>query len=338
MTPEVIVLLLILLALGIYTMFGGADFGVGVWQFNLALRAPAEDRALMHAAIGPVWETNHVWLIFAIVLLLNAFPPALAAAGQAIWVPLLLALVGIIFRGAAFAFRAYSIGAQKEQDRWEAVFALASTMAPFFLGAAAGTIASGAIELDADGRFRGNSLTAWMTPLAWYMAFFTVGMCAYAAAVLLAGEGYRAGKPHLADRWRLRSLWIGSVVGAMAVIGLVVVKVSATHLWQGLMGYAAPAVALSMAGGFLSLVAMGRRLYVLSAAGVFFAEFAVILAWGMSQYPYLIPQQMTIAQAAAPANVLVVMVVCALGGMALLAPGLIYLFVIFKTTTREQGY
>lgn len=332
MTPEIAVLLLILLALGIYTMFGGADFGVGVWEFNFALRVPAEDRALMHAAIGPVWEANHVWLIFAIVLLLNAFPAALAAASQALWIPMLLALIGIVFRGSAFAFRSYSTGLPEQQYVWEVVFALASTMAPFFLGAAAGVVASGDIKLDESGRFEGNSLTVWMTPLAWYMGFFTVGMCAYASAVLLTGEGDRAQKPALTERWRSRSLWMGTIIGAMAVVGLFVVRTYATHLWEGLLGYGAPAVWLSMAGGFLSLAAMWRRLYLLAAAGVFFAEFAVVLAWGISQYPYLIPTSMTIADAAAPANVLIAMIVCALGGMALLTPGLVYLFVIFKTT------
>lgn len=332
MTPEIIVLLLILLALSIYTMFGGADFGVGVWQFNLAMRVPAADRALMHAAIGPVWEANHVWLIFAIVLLLNAFPAGLAAASQALWVPLLLALVGIIFRGAAFAFRSYSVGFPEEQYVWEVIFALASTMAPFFLGAAAGMVASGDIVLDATGRFQGDSLTDWIAPLPWYMGFFTVGMCAYSSAVLLTGEGYRAKQDVLTNRWRRRSLVMGTVIGVMAVTGLFVVKSSTPHLWRGLMSYAAPAVGLSMASGFLSLVAMWRRQYLLAAGGVFFAEFAVVLAWGISQYPYLIPTSMTIADAAAPKNVLVAMIVCALGGMALLTPGLIYLFVIFKTT------
>lgn len=330
MTPEIIVLLLILLALSIYAMFGGADFGVGVWQINLAMRVPAEERVLMLAAIGPVWEANHVWLIFAIVLLLNAFPAALAAASQALWVPLLLAALGIIFRGAAFAFRSYSIGAPDEQYGWEVVFSLASTMAPFFLGAAAGVVASGEIVLDANGRYQGNSLVDWMTPLAWYMGFFTVGMCVYASAVLLTGEGFRAQKVALTDRWRRRSLLMGLVVGGMAVAGLFVVRAYAPHLWDGLRGYAAPVVVLSMLGGFLSLVAMWRRQYLLAAAGVFFAEFSVVLAWGVSQYPYLIPTSMTIADAAAPRNVLIAMIVCALGGMALLTPALAYLFVIFK--------
>lgn len=332
MSPEIIVLLLVLVALSFYTMFGGADFGVGVWQFNLALRIPPDERALMHAAIGPVWEANHVWLIFAIVLLLNAFPAALAAASQALWVPLLLALVGIIFRGAAFAFRSYSEGLPDQQFAWEVVFALASTMAPFFLGAAAGTVASGGIVLDAAGRYQGNSLTDWMTPLSWYMAFFTVGMCAYASAVLLTGEGYRAKKAALVERWRSRSLVVGVIVGAMAAGGLFVVRYYATHLWEGLMGYAAPAVWLSMAGGFVSLVALWRRQYILAAAGVFFAECSVVLAWGIAQYPYLIPNSMTIADAAVPANVLIAMIVCAVGGMALLTPALVYLFIIFKTT------
>lgn len=337
MTAEISVLLLVLIALGIYAVFGGADFGVGVWEFNLAFRLSKEDRALMHSAIGPVWETNHVWLIFAIVLLLNAFPAALAAATQALLVPLLLATLGIVFRGSAFAFRSYSIGAPSQQRAWEVVFALASTLAPFFLGTAAGLVASGEILLDGEGRFQGDSLTIWVNPFALYMGFFTVGMCVYAAAVLLTGEAHREQKTELIEIWRYRSLWMGLVVGGMAILGLVMVRFLAPHLWGGLTGYAAPVVGLSVAGGFLSLLAMRNRQYFWAAGGLFCAEFAVILAWGMAQYPLLIPPHMTISDAAAPHNVLLAMIVCALGGITLLAPAIVYLFAIFKSKTAPES-
>ncbi len=142
MGPEAIILVILWSALTLYLLFGGADFGVGVWEVNTALQATERDRNLLYKAIGPVWEANHVWLIFFIVVMHAAFPRAYAALGQALWVPLLIAIVGIVFRGAAYAFRSNLLGRSEQRAIWEAVFAVASTVAPFFLGAAAGAVAS----------------------------------------------------------------------------------------------------------------------------------------------------------------------------------------------------
>src|SRR3569623_2021102 len=134
---------IIVLALTLYAVLGGADFGAGVWEFNTALQSSPEERGLFYRAIGPVWEAYLVWLFFVIVAMFSAFPPAFAGICRALWLPLLLALVGIVFRGAAYAFRVLLIDSRGQEALWNAVFALASTAAPFFLGASLGAVASG---------------------------------------------------------------------------------------------------------------------------------------------------------------------------------------------------
>src|SRR5438552_804125 len=141
MAIETTAVVMIGLGITLYAVLGGADFGAGVWEFNTALRASERERRLIERAIGPVWEANHVWLIFVIVSMFSSFPTAFVALSRALWLPLLLALVGIVFRGAAFAFRSHAVAAARQQEVWGAVFALASTAAPFFLGAAVGAVA-----------------------------------------------------------------------------------------------------------------------------------------------------------------------------------------------------
>ena len=186
MEPENILLIVVFLGLTVYALFGGADFGAGVWEVNTAMQASPKERKLLFSAIGPVWEANHVWLIFVLVAVFGAFPVAFAAICQALWLPLSLALVGIVFRGAGFALRTYSTGDERQQFAWEVVFAVGSTAAPFFLGACVGALASGKLELAADGRFEGNYLTGWLSPMALFTGFFVVVMCAFLAAVYLA--------------------------------------------------------------------------------------------------------------------------------------------------------
>ncbi|MFQ6008138.1 MAG: cytochrome d ubiquinol oxidase subunit II, partial [Candidatus Zixiibacteriota bacterium] len=146
MAPELILFGILLLGLNIYALFGGADFGAGIWELNTAIRASTKERDFLYGAIGPVWEANHVWLIFAVVILFTAFPGAFADMSIALWLPLLLALTNIVFRGAAFAFRSNTFGSQHTQGLWDTVFAFSSTAAPLFLGAAAGAIASGKLN------------------------------------------------------------------------------------------------------------------------------------------------------------------------------------------------
>ena len=189
---EIIAILIILLiALTLYAVLGGADFGAGIWEFNTAFRASERERNLLYHAIGPVWETNHVWLIFVLVILFGAFPPAFASINQALFVPLLLALVGIVFRGAAYAFRSQlkSDPQYARQARlWVGLFGFASVLAPLFLGASVGAIASGQLAFDVDGNYQGSHLTGWINSLSVFIGFFTVGLCAYCTAAYMIRE------------------------------------------------------------------------------------------------------------------------------------------------------
>ncbi|GIW98455.1 MAG: cytochrome D ubiquinol oxidase subunit II [Pirellulaceae bacterium] len=346
MGPEDLLLLVLMTALTIYALFGGADFGAGVWEFTSAGQSTEKERRHIYKAIGPVWEANHVWLIFVLVILMNGFPLAFAALSRALWVPLLLAMVGIVFRGASYAFRYYSRGSRTELKTWEALFAIASTATPFFLGASGGAIASGTLPIDANGAFRGDFLTGWMTPLAIFTGFYEVGLCAYLAAIFLAREAAAIDDPELAPLWRRRALSTGLWMGLLSASGLVVVWLEAPGLHAGFMSRGWPLVALSLLGGIGSLVELGRSNYLRASLAAATAVTAVVWGWGVAQYPLLVPPSIDKDMAKAPDNVLWMMLLVSTIGAGLLLPSLAYLFILFKSsqaleevesTTRLKG-
>lgn len=325
MEPETLLAGAMTLGLTLYALLGGADFGAGVWEFNTALRATPKELALINRAIGPVWEANHVWLIFVIVILSAAFPPAFAALGRALWVPLLLAVVGIMFRGVAFAFRTHAAGVVRQERLWGAVFALASTGTPFFLGASAWAIASG--------RAAG---AGWIHPMSIFGAFFTVGLCAYLASVYLTRESAIAEDADLVKLWRKRALATGMWMGILAASGLLLIPEGAPDLWRGFKERAWPAVGLSVAAGVLSLAGLWTRRFTLAAFGAAGAVATVVWGWCLGQYPALVPPSITIDSAKAPDSVLRAMIrVLALGSL-LVAPALVYLLYLFKSK-RENA-
>jgi cytochrome d ubiquinol oxidase subunit II len=334
MAPELLVLGILWLALTLYVLLGGADFGAGIWEVNLAFQASEKERSLMHRAIGPVWETNHVWLIFVLAVLLTAFPSAFAALSRALWLPLLFALVGIVFRGAAFAFRSYAVGAVRQQGGWGVAFALASVAAPFFLGAGVGAIASGTLAVTAQGGFTGNYLTDWLSPLALFNGFFTVGLCAYLAAVYLAREASQKGDAELVSLWRQRALATGVWMGVLALAGLGFLARESPLLWQGFQKRAWPLVVVSLVTGFLSLGALWLRRFTAAAAGVIATVATIIAGWCVAQYPALVLPAITIDDAKGPKEVLWAMIGSIAVGTLVLLPSLAWLFAIFK---RDHG-
>jgi cytochrome d ubiquinol oxidase subunit II len=337
MPIEMLVLATIGVGMTLYAVLGGADFGAGVWEFNTALQASEKERALIYRAIGPVWEANHVWLIFVIVAMFSAFPAAFAALCRGLWLPLLLALVGIVFRGAAYAFRSHAVAAARQQAVWGAVFALASTAAPFFLGAAMGAVAAGKLPVTAEGDFTGNYLTGWMTPLAIFNGFFTVGMCAYVAAVFLAREAFVEGSADLTVLWRRRALGVGVWMGILALVGLAFVAVDAPLLWNGFRERAWWLVAASVVAGFASLAALWRGFFRTAGIGVATTVATVIWGWAFAQSPWLVPPAISIESAKAEDGVLRLVAWSIAGGMLLLLPALAYLFYLFKTDAPRPG-
>jgi cytochrome d ubiquinol oxidase subunit II len=306
-----------------YAVFGGADFGAGFWDLASG-RGPQADRsrALIAAAIGPVWEANHTWLIFDIVILWTAFPAAFAAIMSSLFVPISLAAVGIVLRGAAFAFRPV-VGGARGRRLTTAIFAASSVMTPFFLGAAGGGIASGRVSLDPGG---GDLVSSWLNPTSILVGLMAVAVCAYVAAVFLVADARRLDQADLAALFLRRARGAAIVTGGLAVAGIVVLGVDAPVLARELTGRGWPLVAAGLALGGAALVAIGQRAPFGTRPLAVGAVVAVIWGWGVAQYPDILPRTLSLADAAAPAGslgaLLVVFVVAAL----LIAPSLALLF------------
>jgi len=326
-------LMLALIGVGItlYAVFGGADFGAGVWEFNTALRSSPAEKKLIERAIGPVWEANHVWLIFVIVAMFSAFPAAFAGLSRALWLPLLFALMGIVFRGAAFVFRSYTPATARQHEFWRGLFALASTATPFCFGAAVGAVASGRLAIAADGTFSGDYLFGWVSGLAIFDGFFAVGMCAYLASVYLTREAAALEDLALVDLWRRRALAVGVVMGVLSLAGLAFVAHDAPHLWDGFRARGAPLVIGSVGAGFLSLWAVWRRHHRTANAGAALTVATVIWGWAVAQYPFVVPPAIRVDSAPAPAAVLQLMAWSTAGGMLIVAPSIFWLMSLFKS-------
>src|SRR2546428_13209789 len=128
-------LIFALVGLALYSVLAGADFGAGLWQLT-AGRGPDAARIRDHAhdSMAPVWEANHVWLIFVLTVVWTAYPAAFGSIASTLSVPLLIAAIGITFRGATYALRSGS-ATRTELRAIDSVFSFSSILTPFALGA-----------------------------------------------------------------------------------------------------------------------------------------------------------------------------------------------------------
>ncbi|RJS46321.1 cytochrome d ubiquinol oxidase subunit II [Nocardioides cavernaquae] len=322
MSVELIVAAALFTGVLAYAVFGGADFGSGFFDLTAGgSRRGAELRTLIDHSIGPVWEANHVWLVFVLVTWWTAFPMAFAAAMTTLWLPLMLALLGIVLRGASFAFRKYAetLG---QARLFGAIFALSSLVTPFFLGAAAGAIASGRVPAEGNG----DLITSWLNPTGVVGGLVAGGTCAFLAGSFLVADAARAGHDHLADTLRIRTLGVGVVTGLVVFAGLFPLRSDAPTLFDGLSGRALPLVLLSGAAGLATLVLIYRRRYAFARLTAVGAVSTVVLGWGVAQYPWLLVDEITFVDAAgAPATLRALVFAVALAGVIVL-PALGYLF------------
>jgi len=306
----------------LYALFGGADFGAGLWDLIAGdAETGARPRALIQRSLTPVWEANHVWLIFILVVLWTAFPEAFGAVMSTLYVPIALAAVGIVLRGAGFAFRKsiQSLGAQRALG---AAFALSSVLTPFFMGAVVGAIASGNVPANGNG----DAFSSWLEPLPLLTGALFVASGAYLATVYLVCDAHRAGDTEMEGYFSRRALATGLVAGAVALAGLFALHADARYVYERLIVEGLPLVIVSILCGFGALallLARGRRGLRPLAAG---AVIAVIWGWGVAQFPYLLPTSLKISQSAAPEPtldaVLIVFVIAAV--VVLPALGLLY--------------
>ncbi len=317
------------LALITYAVLGGADFGGGVW--DLLARGPLalRQRQLIAHALGPVWEANNVWLVFVLVVTWTAFPIVFASLSTALFVPLTLVLVGIIFRGASFAFRWQFGGERWVSKAWARGFSIASTITPFFLGCAAGAIAGGNIHI-LDGQVTSSYWTTWLTPFALSCGAFAVGLCSVLAATYLTVEAQQAGDHDLSELFRERAIVSGAVTAFIGAVAAVLSISDSPVLWKGLTGRALP---LALAAVFIGLATAVCLLLAFNRAARFLVvgeTFCILAAWGVAQYPYLVIPDITIDNAATSTLGLALLLVSSVVGLAILLPSLWFLFRVFK--------
>ncbi|SDK00770.1 cytochrome bd-I ubiquinol oxidase subunit 2 apoprotein [Lentzea albidocapillata subsp. violacea] len=310
-----------------YALFGGADFGGGVW--DLLAGGTERGRAVrdrIERSIGPVWEANHVWLIFVFVVLWTGFSRAFAAAVTTLYIPLTLAALGMIARGAAFAYRK-SVGTPGMQRFFGAAFALSSLLTPFFLGAVVGGVASGRVP---PGIAEGDVVRSWVNPTSLLGGTLAVLVCAYLAAVFLCGDARRDGEHDLAEAFRLRALLTAAVTGAVGLAGIAVLRADAPVLFDGLTGRGLPVVLLSVAAGLAALGLLLVRRYTVARIASALAVTAILAGWAVGQYPYVLLPELTVDEAATGRTTLVALLTALSAGMLVLLPALVYLYVLFQ--------
>ena len=315
----------ILAGMAAYTVLAGADFGAGLWTLLSAgpLGGPAGDRVRDQArhAMGPVWEANHVWLIFVLVVCWTAYPVAFGSITSTLAAPLLIAAIGIIFRGAAYALR--GVADSSRAARWaENLFAVSSVLTPFALGTAVGALAAGRVPV---GNAAGNLVTSWLSPAPVLVGALAVVFSGYLAAVFLAADSVRYGEDSLAAGFRRRALVAAVLSGGLALPGLLVMRGSGLDLTHGA---ALALVCVSGASGLATLALCWRSRFGLARLTAALAVAAVVVGWAAAQAPRFLPG-MTVTQAAAGRSTLVALVIAVACGSAILLPALILLFSLF---------
>jgi cytochrome bd ubiquinol oxidase subunit II len=317
----------------LYAVFGGADFGGGFWDLTAGGAEPGRrPRGLIDRAIGPVWEANHVWLIFVLVVTWTAFSPAFSAIMTTLFVPLSLAGLGIVLRGSGFAFRKVSVRTN-EQRAAGAAFAVSSVITPFFFGTIAGGIASGRVPASGNG----NAVTSWLNPTSILGGTLAVFVCAYIAAMFLIAEARMRRLDDLETYFRRRALAAAFGAGTVSIAGIFVLRADADRLYARLLGPGLAFVILSIAcgAGALALVHHASpnvlRLLAIGAAG------SVIVGWGVAQYPQMLGTHLSIAAASSPRSTMVAVLVVSVAAALLCVPSLALLYALQQRGQLEEA-
>jgi cytochrome d ubiquinol oxidase subunit II len=316
-------LVFVLSGVVLYAVLAGADLGAGFWQL-FAGRGPHREEIREHAhhSMAPVWEANHVWLIFVLTVFWTAYPVAFGSIASTLAMPLFLAGIGIVFRGAAYALRA-GASTPRELGAIDTIFSLSSILTPFALGAMVGGIATGRVPV---GNAAGDRFSSWLNSTSIFVGVLAVATSAYLAAVYLAADAARRNERELERAFRVRALGAGVVAGALALAGIFVVRTDARALYDELVsGRALPVVIVSALAGLATLALVYRRRFEAARYSAALAVAAVVGGWALAQWPTILPG-LDVRHAAAPHDTLVAVVAAVLGGGAIVFPSLALLF------------
>jgi cytochrome d ubiquinol oxidase subunit II len=327
-------LVFVLAGVVLYAVLAGADLGAGFWQLFAGRGQHAEQiREHAHKSMAPVWEANHVWLIFVLTVFWTAYPAAFGSIASTLSVPLFLAGIGIVFRGAAYALRS-GASTRRELSIIDTIFSASSILTPFALGAVVGAIATGSVPV---GNAAGDQFSSWLGSTSILVGVLAVATSAYLAAVYLAADAARRNEQELERAFRVRALGAGVVAGAVALAGLVVLRGDARSLYDELVsGKALSAVIVSVLAGLATLVLVYRRRFEPARYSAAVAVAAVVAGWALGQWPTILPG-LDVREAAAPHDTLVAVVVAVLGGGAIVFPSLALLFRLTLAGQLDAG-
>jgi cytochrome bd ubiquinol oxidase subunit II len=316
-----------------YAVFGGADFGAGFWSLVAGGGGPAKRaRELIDWAIGPVWEANHVWLIFVLVVLWTGFSAAFEAIFSTLFIPLSLAALGIVLRGAGFAFHK-TARRFKGRRLAERIFGLSSLLTPFFMGTVVGAVASGRVPV---GNAAGDPVTSWLNLLSLLIGALFVATSAYLAAVFLVSDARRARAADLERYFTARAIAAAVVAGALALGGIPALHADARFVYDGLTSDGLPLVLVSALCGSGALILLWRGARRGARPLAIGAVAAVISGWGIAQHPYLLPQQLTIDEAAAPGATLTALLIVFGVAVVLVIPSMVLLYTLAQRSLIEE--
>jgi cytochrome d ubiquinol oxidase subunit II len=320
-------------AITTYAVFGGADFGAGFWDLVAGGTERGErPREVIDHSIAPVWEANHVWLIFIFVVLWTCFPEAYASITLTLFVPLTLAALGIVLRGAGFAFRKV-VFRTRDRRNFGAAFALSSVLVPYCLGAVVGGIASGRVP---SGGKAGDPWDSWVNPTSILGGVLAVCVTAYLAAFFLVRDAGRLSDETMVAYFRRRATAAAVVAGVVAIAGIFVLSNDAEYLFDGLTSRALPVVILSVVCGVAAFVLLTRGTRRGARVAAVGAVASLVVAWGVAQWDYLLPKSLTVSAAAAPSGTITAVLVAVGLAAVLIVPAFVLLYVLDQKTLLPE--
>jgi len=329
---------LLWLALVAFAVLGGADFGAGLWDLLALGRSADQVRGALIEAIGPIWEANEIWLIFLVTGLFTAFPSVFSTLSIALFVPAALALIGVVLRGAGFIYFSHFQREATVRRGWGSVFSLSSVIAPFFFGVMAGTVASGRIHIRDGVVVTGGQgyLTIWLAPFPLACGLYAIAICALLAAVYMTVEARNRGDLAVVKLFRRRAYYAYAATGLCGLLAGGLGAVDAPGVWGNLVTRALPLALATAALGIALLILLALGFYSLARVAVAGVVAGIMVTWGVAQFPYLIPPDLTLVNTASPPSVMGPLFVSSVVGMALILPALWLLFYLFKARHKPE--
>jgi cytochrome d ubiquinol oxidase subunit II len=335
MSEDVILAGVMLAALVIYSLLGGADYGAGFWDLTCSGPRQPDQRDLIARAIQPVWETNHIWLILVVVLTFSGFPAAFSWISLSLAVPLFLILLGIVLRGSSYVFRAYFTGSVRTQLYWGTVFSISSSITPLFLGIVIGAISSGGV-LVKEGVSENGFLGTWVHPFPLIVGALSLSLFAYLSACYLTVETDDAA---VQNDFRKRALISGFVSVLCAALTYTIAGDSAKPIRDGL-SHVPYVWIIELSAAIAALVAfqaLWSRSYLRARMAAATQVALIVIGWGVAQYPYLVRPELTIVNSAAPSNIVLDLDIAVAVGAVVLIPSLVGLLLVFKTHRKSTS-